>query len=98
MRAQHGVRDDENWDETIFNVFRKKNGAIRHFWGSEMRFAPPAPKQRHRAGDLVDPLWGLLDMTPEGRGHFFPEVNYDDAKGITDVWREVLRSSRTNEF
>ncbi|MFO1161480.1 MAG: hypothetical protein U1E60_21760 [Reyranellaceae bacterium] len=31
----------------------------------------------HRAGDLVDPLWGLLDMTPEGRGDFFPKVNYD---------------------
>jgi len=77
MRAQHRVPDGENWDETIFNVFKKKNGAIRHFWGSEMSFAPPAPKQHHRAGDLVDPLWGLLDITPEGRGDFFPKVNYD---------------------
>ena len=31
---------------------------------------------RQGAGDLVDPLWGLLDMTPEGRGDFFPKVNY----------------------
>jgi hypothetical protein len=22
-------------------------------------------------------LWDLLDMTPEGRGDFFPKVNYD---------------------
>ena len=65
--------DGQNWDEAIFNVFRKKNGAIRHFWGSELSFAPPAPKQH----DLVDPLWGLLDMTPDGWGDFFPEVNYD---------------------
>ena len=43
MRVQHRVPDGENWDETIFNVFKKKNGAIRHFWGSEMSFAPPAP-------------------------------------------------------
>jgi predicted dithiol-disulfide oxidoreductase (DUF899 family) len=77
MRAQHRVPDGNNWDETIFNVFKKENGAIRHFWGSEMSFAPPAPKQHHRAGDLVDPLWGLLDMTPEGRGDFFPKVNYE---------------------
>jgi predicted dithiol-disulfide oxidoreductase (DUF899 family) len=77
MRTQHRVPDGDNWDETIFNVFRKKNGAIRHFWGSEMSFAPPAPNQHHRAGDLADPLWGLLDMTPEGRGDFFPKVNYD---------------------
>jgi len=76
MRTQHRVPDGENWDETIFNVFRKENGVIRHFWGSEMSFAPPIPKQHHRAGDLVDPLWGLLDMTPEGRGDFFPKVNY----------------------
>ena len=50
---------------------------IRHFWGSEMSFAPTVPNQHHRAADLVDPLWGLLDMTPEGRGDFFPKVNYD---------------------
>jgi predicted dithiol-disulfide oxidoreductase (DUF899 family) len=42
-----------------------------------MSFAPTVPSQHHRAGDLVDPLWGLLDMTPEGRGDFFPKVNYD---------------------
>jgi predicted dithiol-disulfide oxidoreductase (DUF899 family) len=77
MRAQHGVPNGENWDETIFNVFKKKDGVIRHFWGSELGYAPPAPDQHHRAGDLADPLWGLLDMTPDGRGDFFPKVHYD---------------------
>ena len=76
MRAQHGVPNGENWDETIFNVFKKKDGVIRHFWGSELGYAPPAPGQHHRAGDLADPLWGLLDMTPDGRGDFFPKVHY----------------------
>jgi predicted dithiol-disulfide oxidoreductase (DUF899 family) len=76
MRAQHNVPDGENWDETIFNVFRRVDGTIRHFWGSEMSFAPPAADQHHRAGDLADPLWGLLDMTPAGRGDFFPKVAY----------------------
>jgi predicted dithiol-disulfide oxidoreductase (DUF899 family) len=77
MRAQHSVPPGRDWDETIFNVFRKSDGGITHFWGSEMSFAPTAPEQHHRAGDLADPLWGLLDMTPEGRGDFFPKVNYD---------------------
>ena len=77
MRAQHRVPEGENWDETIFNVFKKSDGEIRHFWGSEMSFAPTVPNQHHRAGDLVDPVWGLLDMTPEGRGDFFPKVHYD---------------------
>jgi predicted dithiol-disulfide oxidoreductase (DUF899 family) len=76
MRAQHRVPDGENWDETIFNVFRRRDGVIYHFWGSEMSFAPTVAGQHHRAGDQADPLWGLLDMTPEGRGDFFPKVNY----------------------
>lgn len=82
MRAQHNVPDGENWDETIFNVFKKAGGTTRHFWGSEMSFAPPAPKQHHRAGDLADPLWGLLDMTPEGRGDFFPKVTIPKASVV----------------
>jgi len=81
MRKSHNVPDGENWDETIFNVFRLDGETIRHFWGSEMSFAPPEPDQHHRAGDLVDPLWNLLDMTPEGRGDFFPSVWYDGGIG-----------------
>jgi predicted dithiol-disulfide oxidoreductase (DUF899 family) len=80
LRRQFGVDDGKDWDETIFNVFHRRDGAIRHFWGSEMAFAPPAPGQHHRAGDLADPLWGLLDMTPEGRGDFFPKVHYAGAQ------------------
>ena len=35
------------------------------------------PGQHHRAIDFADPVWGLLDTTPEGRGEtFFPEVDY----------------------
>jgi predicted dithiol-disulfide oxidoreductase (DUF899 family) len=76
LRKAHGVPDGENWDETIFNVFRLDNGVIRHFWGSELSFAPSEPHQAHRSGDAVNALWGLLDMTPEGRGVFFPKVDY----------------------
>jgi len=75
-RAERGMKPDENWDETIFNVFRKDGGSIRHVWASEMAYAPDDPGQHHRAGDLVDPLWGLLDMTPEGRGDWFPSLTY----------------------
>lgn len=74
MRAERKLKDGEEWDETIFNTFRKDGDTIRHHWGSEMAFAPSDPGQHHRAGDLVDSLWGLLDMTPEGRGDYFPTV------------------------
>ncbi len=34
-----------------------------------------APRQNHRVGDMADPLWNLLDMTPDGRGEtWFLEV------------------------
>jgi hypothetical protein len=39
-------------------------------------YAPEEPGQDFRAGDLVDPVWGLLDMSPEGRGDFFPKLSY----------------------
>ncbi len=78
MRAARGYKPDENWDEPMLNVFRKDGGRIRHFWGSELVFAPDDPGQHHRGLDFVDPVWGLLDTTPEGRGEsFFPKVEYD---------------------
>jgi predicted dithiol-disulfide oxidoreductase (DUF899 family) len=76
MRAERGYKDGEDWDEPMLNVFRKDGGTIRHFWGSELVFAPDDEGQDHRALDLIDPLWNLLDTTPEGRGDFFPKVNY----------------------
>ena len=78
MRAARGYGDGEDWDEPMLNVFRREGGAIRHFWGSELVFAPDDPGQHHRALDFIDPVWGLLDTTPEGRGEgFFPKVSYD---------------------
>ena len=76
LRTAHGVPGGQDWDETIYNVFHRDNGVIRHFWGSELSFAPSEPGQHHRSGDLTNALWGLLDMTPEGRGDFFPKLHY----------------------
>ena len=77
MRAERGYADGKNFDEPMYNVFRKAaDGTIRHFWGSELLYVPEEPGQNHRAGDLVDPVWGLLDMSPEGRGDFFPKLTY----------------------
>lgn len=56
------------------NVFVKGNGEIRHFWNSEMFFAPSATHPRHI--DMLWPLWSFFDLTPGGRGEFMPELNY----------------------
>ena len=77
MRAERGYKPDENWDEPMLNVFVKDGATIRHFWGSELVFAPEDPGQHHRGLDFMDPVWSLLDTTPQGRGKdFFPSVSY----------------------
>ena len=77
MRAERRYKDGEDWDEPMLNVFRKDGDTIRHFWGSELVFAPDDPGQDHRGLDFADPVWGLFDTIPEGRGaEFFPKVEY----------------------
>jgi predicted dithiol-disulfide oxidoreductase (DUF899 family) len=77
MREARGYGPEENWDEPMLNVFRKDDSTIRHFWGSELVFAPDDPGQHHRGLDFADPVWGLLDTIPEGRGEtFFPRLAY----------------------
>lgn len=61
----------------MLNVFRRDDGTIRHFWGSELMFATPEPGQDPRHSDTIDPQWNLLDFTPEGRGtDWYPELRY----------------------
>lgn len=57
------------------NVFVKRDGAVRHFWGTEMLYAPLDGHPRHM--DQMWPLWGILDTTPEGRGtDWAPKLAY----------------------
>jgi predicted dithiol-disulfide oxidoreductase (DUF899 family) len=50
---------------------------VRHFWGSELLYAPAEPGQDPRHGDTLEPLWNLFDLTPEGRGaDWYPELSY----------------------
>jgi predicted dithiol-disulfide oxidoreductase (DUF899 family) len=76
MRTERNHDTSRNFDEPIFNAFTKDGATIRHSWGSELTYAPEEPGQNHRMGDLVDPLWNLFDMAPEGRGDFFPKLRY----------------------
>jgi predicted dithiol-disulfide oxidoreductase (DUF899 family) len=51
----------------MLNVFHREAGAIRHFWGSELLYAPTDPDQDPRHVGTLEPVWNLLDLTPEGR-------------------------------
>lgn len=76
LRKQQEFKPGEEWDMPMLNVFRRDSDAIRHFWGSELLYVPPEPGQEYRHNDALDPLWNMLDLTPEGRGDFHPKLNY----------------------
>jgi predicted dithiol-disulfide oxidoreductase (DUF899 family) len=60
-----------------FNVFTRRDGTIRHFWGGEMTHATVDPGQDPRGAPDPAPLWTILDCTPEGRGaDWYPKLEY----------------------
>jgi predicted dithiol-disulfide oxidoreductase (DUF899 family) len=58
----------EGDQQPMLNVFRREGATIRHFWGSELFFAPVDPGQDPRHVGTIEPVWNLYDLTPEGRG------------------------------
>ncbi|ABE39453.1 protein of unknown function DUF899, thioredoxin-like [Rhodopseudomonas palustris BisB5] len=72
----HGLAPDGG-DDAAFNVFSRRDGRIRHFWGGEMWAATADPGQDSRGAPDLMPLWTILDTTPEGRGSdWYPRLSY----------------------
>lgn len=69
----------EDADIPGFSVFTRDNGTIRHFYSGEMSFEMADPGQDPRGAPEMDPLWSMLDYTPEGRGtDWYPKLSYKD--------------------
>jgi predicted dithiol-disulfide oxidoreductase (DUF899 family) len=49
------------------NVFHRDGETIRHFWATELMFAPADPGQHPRHVGTLEPVWNLFDLLPEGR-------------------------------
>jgi predicted dithiol-disulfide oxidoreductase (DUF899 family) len=61
-----------------FSVFTRRNGTVYHFYSGEMSGAMADPGQDPRGAPDPDPLWLMLDLTPEGRGiDWYPKLEYD---------------------
>jgi predicted dithiol-disulfide oxidoreductase (DUF899 family) len=75
-RDYHGESPDgAQWP--MLNVFVRRNGKVRHFWGSELFGAKCEPGQNPRHVDALWPLWNALDLTPAGRGRdWYPKLEY----------------------
>jgi predicted dithiol-disulfide oxidoreductase (DUF899 family) len=57
----------EGLQRPMLNVFHRDPDTVRHFWGSELLYAPTDGDQEPRHVGTVEPLWNLFDLTPEGR-------------------------------
>ena len=70
----------EDGDVPGFSVFSRRDGIIRHFYSGEMSASMADPGQDPRGGPDPDPLWLMLDWTPEGRGtDWYPKLDYGHA-------------------
>jgi predicted dithiol-disulfide oxidoreductase (DUF899 family) len=67
----------DDGDVPGFSVFSRRGETIHHFYSGEMSGAMADPGQDPRGGPDLDPLWLMLDLTPEGRGtHWYPKLDY----------------------
>jgi predicted dithiol-disulfide oxidoreductase (DUF899 family) len=71
-RDYHGETEDGS-QIPMLNVFERDGNVIRHFWSSELMFAPTDGDQHPRHVGTIEPLWNLFDLTREGRRHDWNE-------------------------
>ncbi len=70
--------DGSEWP--ALDVWVKRDGAVRHFWGSELG-GTADPGQDPRGAPDPTPLWNILDLTPAGRGaDWYPKLDYGGAE------------------
>jgi len=64
-----------------FSVFTRRDGKVRHFYSGEMSSGMADPGQDPRGAPDLDPLWLMLDITPEGRGtDWYPKLEYGNTQ------------------
>jgi predicted dithiol-disulfide oxidoreductase (DUF899 family) len=60
-----------------FTVFTRRDGIVFHYYSGELSGAMADPGQDPRGAPDADPLWLMLDLTPEGRGiDWYPRLDY----------------------
>ena len=75
-RDYHGETADGS-QRPILNVFERDSGAIRHFWASEIFYAPTEQGQDPRHVGLLEPLWNMFDLARQGRPDWDEQLYYD---------------------
>lgn len=97
-RDYFGEGPEEN-QMPMLNVFVKRGGKIRHFWGTELLFAKSAPGQHPRHVDAIWSFWNALDLTPEGRGKdWYPKLEYRDIRDLKGMIPKPAKPVREEDM
>jgi predicted dithiol-disulfide oxidoreductase (DUF899 family) len=67
FKRDYHAETPEGFQMPMMTVFHRHGDEIRHFWSSEMLYAPTDSGQDPRHSGTLEPLWNMLDLTPEGR-------------------------------
>jgi predicted dithiol-disulfide oxidoreductase (DUF899 family) len=70
------AENENGMQRPVASVFTKRDGAIHHFWSSELMSAPAEPGQQPRHVDYMWPFWSMQDRTPGGRVVQEPKLAY----------------------
>lgn len=73
FKRDYGSETADGQQMPMLNVFHRDGDLIRHFWSSELLYAPTDPGQDPRHVGTIEPLFNLLDFTPEGRARDWEE-------------------------
>jgi predicted dithiol-disulfide oxidoreductase (DUF899 family) len=65
--ADYFAETTDGVQRPMLTVFHRDREVIRHFWSSELLYAPSDSGQEPRHVGTLEPLWNLFDLTPEGR-------------------------------
>jgi predicted dithiol-disulfide oxidoreductase (DUF899 family) len=69
-----GSEDREGGQDSTISVFtRESDGTLRHFYSVHPRLAEDI---KERGIDEYNPIWNILDLTPQGRGTFYASLDY----------------------
>lgn len=64
---EYHAEDENEMQKPVASVFIKRDGVVRHFWSSELFWAPPDAGENPRHVDFMWPFWLIQDRTPHGR-------------------------------
>jgi predicted dithiol-disulfide oxidoreductase (DUF899 family) len=75
FKRDYGSEAERGEQIESVSVFRRgDDGVVRHFYTGSAELGPDV---RERGIDLLSPVWNLFDLTPEGRGDWYPSFDYE---------------------